>query len=143
MGTEGKDAEMEIKEEVAAPSAPEWPEHFPSECPPIDASKFDGDIYYLVATAPPTPADFRCALELNKFKSHPLCIRASLSCAVTYEEIKGRRANGPLLRNHSIAKATLDESHGVIKQTYSPGHYSMWLTPTTLSTAHEIFEVLT
>lgn len=142
MVIEGRNAEMEIKEEVEAPSALEWPGHFPCGCPPIDATRLDGDVYYLVAAVTPTPADFLCALDLKKFKNHPLCIRASLSCAVTYEEIVERRANVPLLRSHSIAKATLGDSHGVIKQTYSSGHYSMWLTSATLSTAHETFEVL-
>lgn len=120
-----------------------WPAHFPPCCPPADASDLQGEVYRLVATDPPGPADMLSAQEKGAFRGKNECQRASLSCSLTVEQLTEVRDNVPNLRDRMIAVASLSAADGKIKQTGRFGHYSMWLCASTLQNAASLFRVIT
>ena len=121
---------------------PEWPQHFPANCPPEDALDLTGTVWYLVAHDPPKPEDFRSATERNAFVGKPECERASLSCGRTHEYIASLRNAIPRLRTMHVACAESNSNHGKIKATGKPGHHSMWLTAAALRDAPTRFRVV-
>lgn len=125
-----------------APADPEWPSHFPADCPPQDAVDLSGSVYLLVATNPPTATDMECAIDRGSFLNSPQCQRASLSCARTPEHLYELRRGVKRLRNHLVAGGQFQSAHGKIKQTGAPGHYSMWLRAKYLQMGHTLFKVI-
>ena len=118
-----------------------WPTHFPRNCPPPDADSLSHVVYYLVASKPPIPDDFRSALERGSFVGKPECQRASLSCGLKFDDISSLQKSIPRLRNFMVSIAKLREEHGKIMQTGNPGHYSLWLFGNALLAAPKLFEV--
>ena len=120
---------------------PEWPAHFPPCCPPTDAAPLSGIVYMLVATNPPTATDTECAMDRGTHKNGDPCLRASLSCARDANHLTELRKAVTRLKGHMVAAASLDATHGKIKQTGRPGHFSMWLRARILKVAHTLFKV--
>ena len=120
-------------------STSSWPSHVPLHCPPSDAVAPDGSVFRLVATLPATAADMKSALEEGRFVKQDPCLRAALSCSRTPEYLNDLRGSVPRLKNQLIAVASLDHTHGVIKQTGPVGHHSLWLFAGVLPLAHQLF----
>jgi hypothetical protein len=141
MSDDAEHAQPKKLSTVEAAGSNEWPAHFPTGCPPKDADELSGTVYLLVATDPPTPQDMECAIDRNSFVGHSQCERASLSCARDTEQLHSLRKNVKRLRRYLIAKGLLKSEHGMIKQTGSAGHYSMWLRTNALIVGHTLFKV--
>lgn len=120
------------------PTSP-WPSHVPHQCPPSDAIPPDGEVFRLVEAIPATAEDMKCAMEQGTFPRKDSCLRAALSCSRTPDYLEDLRASVPRLKAHLIAVATLDHTHGLIKQTGAEGHHSLWLFAGVLPTAHQLF----
>jgi hypothetical protein len=138
--------------DVTAPSADttsgqnederEWPALFPPGCPPGDANPANGSYYYLVINNPPNSEDMKSASERGVFLGEDECERASLSCWSDVASAKGLKSNVPRLRGTYIAKFRLEPKHGMIKQTRSPSHHSLWLRAQYHASSQKLLEVL-
>ena len=117
-----------------------WSATLPAHCPPADASAPLGDVYRLLSSIPPSPDDMKTPAELDKFKNQDECLRSSLSCAIDLQHIEDLRGSTPRFKEYKVAVASLDGSHGVIKQTGRPGHYSLWLFAAVLAQANTLFK---
>lgn len=125
----------------SSPSLPEWPSHFPTNCPPADALDLNGTVFLLIATDPPTDEDMKCAIDRGTHRNKPECLRAALSCAVESDHLEEVRQASPRLKHHKLACASLKPHHGKIKQTGSPGHHSMWMRAQHLAIGYQLFSL--
>jgi len=119
---------------------PEWPEHFPANCPlPSDADT-DGDMFHLVNDS---DRDFKSSFDKKERKNAPPCLRVALSCYRTLKDIQEhRKAFAAIFRDHKIACATLSPIHGKIRATGSKGHHSLWLRTVHLAACHSMFAIV-
>lgn len=111
----------------------EWPEDFPDSCPPQSAVKSAGNVFRLVAQAPPAENDFRSVYRLRPSRfdaatDETLCRAMGLS---TFDQQADaelvRRTLGPF-KNHKIAVGTIDDS-GLMLSTpsqASASHRTWW-----------------
>jgi hypothetical protein len=118
----------------------EWPDDVPRGCPPASAPDTDGVVYRRDAG----PADWQNAIQNGRFVGKPPCLRASLSCCVSLDDLKQKLgirtdwAEAP-----KIVAARLLPSHGKIQQTGSDSsHYSLWLRRAALERIHELFKAV-
>jgi hypothetical protein len=118
---------MPEEQEPTAP--PEWPTHFPDNCPDADASPFDGPIFYFVCGEP--EIDYKTMWERGRAKNAKCCERVALSCYIRLEDIvQTRDIMQARWGNYKIARADLSSEHGKIKHTPSKNHsrhHSAWL----------------
>lgn len=117
----------------------DWPKHVPAHCPPPDAVPPSGFVYRLVETIPATAEDMKSAYENGSFPRKDPCLRAALSCSCSPEYLEDLRRSVPRLKQRRVAVASLDHTHGVMKQTGAVGHHSLWLFGTVLPGAHLLF----
>ena len=101
----------------------------PDGCPPGDAHQTDAEVYRLVASIPPTPADFES--HYDRFPERQPwddeCMARGLSVFVTYEAAQRYRKRYKSLRSNKIAVGTLTPQLGVIKQTtLTVDHHTWW-----------------
>ncbi len=119
---------------------PEWPEHFPADCPPGDAQPADG-VVYLAAHDPPTAEDWKSAQERGHYLKLPQCRRVSLSCFRSAEQLEFV-LRMPQHHGKVVHRAELGPEHGVLKLTEPPpNHLSLWLKRTWCARAGELFFV--
>jgi hypothetical protein len=122
----------------------EWPIHFPStNCPDAQALPTDGPVFHFVRG---DRTDFKSAMENGRFKNHPPCERAALSCFVRLEDAVQTKENlTALFGDHWIAQANLSPKHGKIKSTptgTNRGHPSLWLRMQYIAVCRQLFRVL-
>lgn len=102
----------------------------------------EGEVFYLVTNNPPSAEDMKSAKESGRFEGMDDCLRAALSCARQARDLTFLQENVPRFRRSFIAKATLRQEHGVIKQTGKPTHYSLWLRRRFHATVQTLFTVV-
>lgn len=115
----------------------EWPLHFPPNCPGRDTLPTGGSVFRLLKG---TDEDWKSALELDRYKQHPACQRAALSCYIALDE--ARQGLRIMRRFHAIARAELASQHGRIKQTGQAWHHSLWLRKVHLDAHSSLFTVV-
>lgn len=121
----------------------EWPEHFPTACPPSDAQDSSGSAFRFIAGASVTVDDMKSLLELNP-EGGNACRRASLSCYRTLDDVRAVQAIVPRFRGKSVAELALQVAYGKMKQTGREArHHSLWLRQKFLVQAHSLFRVVT
>ena len=111
--------------EQPQPPPPEWPAHFPENCPDADTPDTDGLVFRIVRGN--DARDWKCHIELGLEEEAPLCQRAALSCFRTLEDVREWQAAHSWLRQRRVARAELDARHGKIAETGGGGHHSLWL----------------
>lgn len=109
----------------------------PPACPPADALDAEGTVFY-AAFNPPRADDFRTAFDNGIGKNSDPCVRRSLSVHRERDRIEALTAM-PRHHGKSVLKAVLEPAHGKMKQTFGPGHYSVWFYRVWLSKLHEVF----
>ncbi|QLH67075.1 hypothetical protein HXV88_11735 [Aeromonas veronii] len=111
-----------------------WPSDFPENCPPEEAT-VSGDVFYrLVDCIPPTKDDFlrSCDEPRNKGRDiksasdvinvHGLSIfRDERDAWKTKDKYKRP------MRNKKLVSGALNADLGVVAQTYTPSHHTLWL----------------
>lgn len=104
-------------------------EVLPDDCPPSAAEAFVAVriVYRLVATNPPTDADFQSQRALKPdAKFHvPECQARGLSVhAARADSVKARKL--PALKGRLIGRMNLGPGAGAIQQTGKPSHQTWW-----------------
>lgn len=113
--------------------AEEWPEFYPTQCPPEDAAPAVGHYFRLVDDAPPSDEDAMSHLELKclglKYKNRNFaddCIASGFSMLDDAEAADRTRKSVGALRRKKIAKVDVT-GPGVVKQTgNNPNHHTWW-----------------
>ena len=119
---------------------PEWPAHFPNNCPDDQAIAADGAVFRLVCG---DDRDWKSAKELGEWTNPPECQRASLSCFLEVSDAADLRDALPKFENHKIVKAMLEPKHGKMKRGGKGTHVSVWLRTRFLASVQELFEEVT
>jgi hypothetical protein len=114
----------------------EWPESFPSGCPPEDAVAAVGQFYRLVAGDVSTPDDFSNHFQLlaagqvrvRFWKAEKDREAVGLSISEDLDDIKKLRQSTGALRRKKIARGSIDGS-GAVKPTptrVAGSHHTWW-----------------
>ena len=111
---------------------PIWPDHYPSGCPGDRGSETNGTVFQFVRSKTPTDLDILSAMEKGTHKNKCQCLRASLSCYITFDFIKEIHDSGGLFSDWLIASCNLNPEMGRILQTGKPEHHSLWLKKASL-----------
>jgi hypothetical protein len=111
-----------------------WPEFFPPDVPPKEASPASGSAFRLVKSLPPSESDFVSTIEEcpdRTFGDDPLGMRYGTSFFRKLECIKAKQKRYRALHNRYIVIGTLKIDHGVQLSTPSRGnsHLTVWLCP--------------
>lgn len=102
-----------------------FPDSWPANCPPHDAEDADGEVYRIVKNDPPHNDDYVTALEADKLRNRPACLRCGLSVFRAYEDAVHQQRLFPKLGD-MIAKGVLNTGCGKTKQTGNPTHTTWW-----------------
>ena len=95
-----------------------------------------------VKSSPPTAEDMKTWADDGKL-GDDACMACALSVLRRDEDVVAARKAVPFFRRCLVAKATLDGSHGRIKQTGSHSyHYSLWVEAAHIGTIHQQFAVV-
>lgn len=111
-----------------------WPEFFPPDVPPKEASLASGSAFRLVKSLPPTKSDFISTIEEcpdRTFDNDTIGMSYGTSFFRKLECIKAKQKRYKSFRNRSIVVGTLTGEHGVQLSTPSRGnsHLTVWLCP--------------
>ena len=106
-----------------------WKEPLPEDCPPVDATSPNNELYFrLVTQDPPLESDFysnRKLFPLLHFNTSE-CVARSISIFKCIKSC-GQIRKLPAHKNKLIAKLTLSAEAGLIKKSGRPKHYSWWI----------------
>lgn len=107
-----------------------WPNHFPLQCPPPEATELSGQIFRFINGPAPVDWDF-----LSHYERRPAgewgdaCKARGISVVRTYEDCQIMRAGVPALRKKRLAVASIESSVGLISNSPSgtcQGHCTWW-----------------
>lgn len=113
-----------------------WPKHIPSNCPPDEAVPAAGLVYRLVRHNPPEPGDFQswrdeAGRDPRDADKSLLCRSFAMSVYSTLSSARRRlRLFKPRLNKEpfvAIAAGTLRPDIGVMLETGSQDHISLWV----------------
>lgn len=106
---------------------PQFPENWPSECPPSGASEASGAYFRLARANPPTPEDFKSHAERGLAPKASPCKREGLSLFQTQDEAIHQYQLFPKLGKF-IFCGTLTAEHGKTQLTKGamPTHTTWW-----------------
>jgi hypothetical protein len=104
-----------------------FPNDWPTGCPPSDSETASGVVYRIVNSDPVQNSDFLSQFELGRAMNPDECLRRSLSVYTALADAEHRRRLTPKL-GRLVARATLDESHGKMKHTggQKSSHTEWW-----------------
>lgn len=109
-----------------------FPDFFPTDCPPTDATEAGGVYYRLVGDDPPSQDDFRTYAELGLRPKDDFCLRCGLSMFPTvasatnqYRHLRELFGDG-LRIGPLVAEGELHAKDGKTKQTSKPPHETWW-----------------
>lgn len=106
-----------------------WLETLPKQCPPDSASKYNGKLYRLVDNIPPMLIDFASnhALFPGKvFSNIDECTQRACSVYDSEDECKKQKKYTRLKSKKMIA-ISFEDNFGLVKNTFSPSHFSWWV----------------
>lgn len=114
----------------------------PENCPPADAVAVAGDVIRFVRSDPPTGADFRTYADDGKTGNDP-CMACALSVLRRLQDVPIARQAIPWFKKRLVAKATLDATYGVVKQSGPHKfHFSFWVEAAHIATIQQQFVVV-
>lgn len=123
----------------------EWPDYYPEQCPPKEATFINGSVYRFIGGETPQEKDFVPHFLLsNRIIIGGLCQACGLSVFKTREEIYRFSKRIPAFRRKRIVHAALDPSMGKILNTpssHSKDHYTWWM-PKHLKEPWRLFQVI-
>lgn len=104
----------------------------PAGCPPAEAKSLSGTMYRLVNGGEEDWISHAAARGVNACpKSLSLCSWHALSVFAGLDQIRHLRRAVPRLRNHQVAKFTLDHNMGVAHlDNPDTTHHNWWPSPT-------------
>jgi hypothetical protein len=104
-----------------------FPDSWPTDCPPQDAVDAQGEVFRIVNTDPPIAQDLASHFETGRLLKAPACLRCGLSVFREVRDAVHQRMLLPKL-GRWIAKGTLESEHGKTKLTASklPTHTTWW-----------------
>ena len=105
-----------------------FPENWPSDCPPQDAVEAEGAVFRIVNHDPPADDDFLTNFESGEFPTRPACLRCGLSVHRILADAIHTKTKYPKIGSR-IAKGTLTMEHGKTKQTGQASHTTWWVYP--------------
>jgi len=108
-----------------------FPDWFPSNCPPSTADDALGIVYRFATKSPVAAEDFLSHKELGLAPKAPPCRRCSLSAYRTVgsarRKLRELRDRSPARFGPYIAEGSLSAEHGKIKQEGAdPDHHEWW-----------------
>jgi hypothetical protein len=107
---------------------PEWPTHFPPDCPEASLPETSGPIFHFVRGK---DTDYQTMWQRDLALTAAPCERVALSCFVRLEDaVQTRDVMQAKFGDCKVAKADLSPQHGKIKPTPkkgNPAHHSVWL----------------
>ncbi|MCP2726873.1 hypothetical protein [Limnofasciculus baicalensis] len=92
----------------------EWPDHFPSGCPPQNANNASGEVYRLIKHDSPTPKDFKSWREENKEKDCPNGVTECQACGLSVYTEKADACR--VIRTIPRFKKAIKYSGGILDQ---------------------------
>ena len=109
----------------------DWPDHFPAQCPPIDAEPVSGEVFRFVGRNNPKAKDFSTYYELKPEKDwgDQACQARGLSVYRNFEVCKKMSLMIPALAKKKLAVAVLEQGDGNIATTpsrNSKDHNTFW-----------------
>jgi hypothetical protein len=120
----------------------DWPDYFPTNCPPQNARSDNLKVYRLVDSDPPNQDDFipnKLLYPHIDYTGETLCLACGISVDKTLDGIKRTRKRFRVLRNKKIAVGTIKPNDGVILETGSGTHVTWWVQT---KTPHVSFKVV-
>ena len=112
----------------------EFRDHLPLNCPPPDANHSVIEVYCLVDSDPPTSKDFLSQIEKrpnSTFKPELVCQACGLSVFTDVAGVEFVRKTIKKFREKKLARASLSETSGKIKNTPSSvsgdTHHTWWV----------------
>lgn len=115
---------------------PEWPLHFPPNCPPKSARPVKGRVYRRIGHG---AIDWQSARERGVYKEVNEPQRASLSCFLDLAALRETLDVHEEWTARQIVFADLKPAHGAIKKT-GKHHHSLWLRRVALAQAPSLFQ---
>lgn len=113
----------------------DFPEHYPEQCPPFEATNADGVVYRLTKTHVLDKLDFCSHYELRPDKDwgDMACQARGLSVFPSVEACEEIKKKIPSIRknNKGIATANLNNNHGKFANTPSTNskrHMTWWVS---------------
>ena len=114
----------------------EWPNFYPTNCPPAGAEPASGTVYRLVRNDPAQPEDFKTPFEENprRFNNKPSIKNCGLSVHTDMQDsdqLKAVMKMVPRFKGTQIAEGELNPTLGLIQHTPSSkykSHHSWWVT---------------
>jgi len=103
-----------------------FPDSWPSDCPPQDAVDAEGDVFRIVNNDQPTADDFLTSFETGAFPNRLACLRCGLSVHRIRADAIHTKTKYPKLENR-IAKGTLAKECGKTKRTGQASHTTWWV----------------
>lgn len=108
-----------------------WPAHFPSQCPPEDATEMAGRIFRLISADGPKEFDFKSHYERapTAGRTGSECLAQGLSVLLSYQDCEILKEAVPALRKKLVAQANLESGVGLIGNTPTnncAGHCTWW-----------------
>lgn len=122
-------------------AAPEWPEHFPKDCPGDHGKPVSGQVYRLIRPQCPDK-DWKSWKERGIHPELDDCLRSALSCLITLQDAREFRQGMPRFKGAAIVSAELKSEHGQIEQTGDDTHYTLWLRAAPHAARTELFVVV-
>jgi hypothetical protein len=108
-----------------------WPSAYPPACPPSDAEPASKRVLRIVATIPPTQADFVPKAHFQLESEEEKCKAAGLSVYLLLKDAKRTRKRTGAMREYHIAAVELSPPNGVLKHTVRTGikssHHTWWV----------------
>lgn len=108
----------------------EWPDFYPDNTPPQEATPTNGQSFRLVDSNPPTRDDFRSTIEETPHRNFRDEMTKICACGTSQfgklEDIQKKRKLFPKLRNKLIAEGQLEPAHGKMLNTFEPSHHTVW-----------------
>lgn len=119
-----------------------WPLHYPEQCPPTDAYKYQGRIFRFTNRTHASVKDFTSHYERkpNENWEDP-CQARGLSVVNCLVGLKEMRKSVPALRRKKICEAVISTDEGVIADTPSNSskRHKTWWLPMSLENPVEMF----
>ena len=117
-----------------------WPDFFPEDCPPNDATLASGRAYRFVRRNPPESSDFQPYRKTGQRYDGDACEASALSILREISDVRHMQRAVPGFRSRQVAVGDLRV--GVVK--YTPGrtqsHHGWWLPDG--ASVHEDFVVI-
>lgn len=103
----------------------------PGDCPPSESSSAHGEVFRCCKGNPPTSADMVTSEESGRLADADPCLRRALSVFRDEQDAIHQVMLFRRWKRKSVAKATLQESHGRTMPTSGqlPSHTSWWPAP--------------